>query len=137
MGAVLVVGGGMDICGGMLVTCAAGGEAKEPARGGGGMLEGVDCVCVGAVGTAPGCGAGGPLLSWYPWAWVVRVGGGGCGLATEPVGAGTAAAPGRAAGYGLEAAADVIAPSPVVGVGVYAVCGVTPSALDGVMGASL
>lgn len=136
VGAALGYGAGMDICGGMVVTCAGPDEADCPARGGGGMLpEVLAWVCVGAVGTAPGCGAGGPSC-WFPWACVVRLRGGGCGLETEPVGAGTAAAPGRAAGY-AGAAPDVTAPLSVVGVGVYAVCGVTPSALAALMGASL
>lgn len=64
------VGGGMAICGGMVVTGAVGAFAPppplvrlallndSPARGGGGNAE----VLPGGTGTAPGWGGGGLLL---------------------------------------------------------------------------
>lgn len=64
--------------------------------------------------------------------------GGGAGRGIEAVGAGTATTPGRAAGYvevvPLLASVDG---SSRVGVGSFAVCGVTPSAFAATMGLSL
>ena len=105
-----------------------GRRIPSPALGGGGsVLEA--CWYVG-IGTAPGCGGGG--LS--DCAGMVLEGAGGGGAA-KGVGAGAATAPGRACGYVEEEFWVVVAGVVVVGVCCSdEVCGVTPSALLGMIG---
>lgn len=99
------------------------------------------------MGTAPGWGAGGPF--WvFEERGCVRVAWEGVGW-MKGVGAGTAGAPGRAAGYadaavGLEAAVVVVAAF-AAGSGALGcccccsaeVCGVAPCGLTGAIGSSM
>jgi hypothetical protein len=117
----------MFICAGIVVVW----WADSPARGGGGRVGG-GCR-LGGTGTAPGCGGAGPAFC----EGCVLEGAGGGG-AVYGVGAGTAAAPGRAGGYaGLDCAAAVVVAGIVLEGSTCSsadVCGVTPDALVGVMG---
>ena len=103
------------------VVCC--GRAASPALGGGGRLLGAvacDC-CVGGIGTAPGCGGGGPSCRAREGKACVVVAAG-CGRGTEGVGAGAAGtAPGWAAGYACAGW----------------VRGVTPSGFAGTIGSSM
>lgn len=131
VGAALDEGGGMDACAGMAVM--AGWAAVAPGCGGGGIEVEDGRGWDGGMGTAPGWGGGGPSYGVSCEA-IVRVAEG-WGLEIAGVGPGKAAAAGWAAGYA--GPSFVVATLSVVRVGGSAVFGVTPSALVGVIGASV
>jgi hypothetical protein len=108
----------------------------SPARGGGGSPAVTEACWLKGEGTAPGRGGGGPSFCCAPD--TVREGTG-AGRGRYGVGAGTAAAPGRACGYccaGCVVVAALLAGAGTTGASAD-VSGVMSSAFVGVMGSSM